>query len=124
MPRILVVDDDLHQLALYRHVLETAGHQVAFACTPLQTLKHMAGASADLVILDLRLLNSHAEPDARLGLALIRELRDSGCTAPLMVLSGWPEDLDGQPEEKLVTRVLPKPVSPPDLVNAVGALLN
>jgi hypothetical protein len=55
---------------------------------------------------------------------LIRELRNSGCTAPLMVLSGWPEDLDGQPEEKLVTRVLPKPVSPPDLVNAVGALLN
>ena len=44
--------------------------------------------------------------------------------ASILVLSGWPEDIYGQPEEELVSRVLLKPVRTPDLLRSIRDLLN
>jgi CheY-like chemotaxis protein len=123
MPRILVVDDDAQQLALHKHLLEIAGYQVEIVLTALQTVRRLEHAPADLVIMDLRLPNVHGEPDSREGRALIRGIRDLGCRAPVIVLCGWPEDLYGQPEEQLVSRILLKPIRTRDFLNTISDLL-
>jgi CheY-like chemotaxis protein len=127
MSRILVADDDALQLDLRKQILEIAGYQVEIALTARETVRHLENAPADLVIhlviMDLRFPNALGEPDAREGIALIRGIRDLGCRAPVIVLSGWPEALYGQPEEQLVSRILLKPVRTRELLNAIRDLL-
>ena len=121
MPRVLVADDDAAQLELRAKLLETGGHQVSVACCPEETLRLLP--SADVVIMDLRFRNARGEPDAAEGLSLIRHIRESGCGAPVIVLSGWPADLEGHPEEHLVSRIMVKPVGLAALLAAVAASL-
>ena len=121
MFRILVVDDDAVQLDLFKQVLEIAGYQVEVAVTAAQTVRRLG--NADLVLMDLRMPNALGESDCREGMALIRHIRALGCRAPVIVLSGWPEDLYGQPEEHLVSCILVKPVGTRDLLETIGALL-
>jgi CheY-like chemotaxis protein len=123
MPRILVADDDPIQLELRKMLLEAAGHEVSLALSTQQAVRRMRDQGADLVILDLRFPNAEGEPDAREGLALIRGIRDARPATPMMVLSGWTEDIEGLPEELLVQRVLLKPVKPSALMQAVRELL-
>jgi CheY-like chemotaxis protein len=121
MSRILLVDDDVQQLDLLRHVLETAGYRVDFALSPTQTERRIA--NSDLVLMDLRFANASGESDAREGIALIRRIRDLGYSAPVIVLSGWPADLEGLPERQLVSLILPKPVAPRDLLYNIREVL-
>ena len=123
MSCILVADDDALQLDLWRQILEIAGYQVELALTTHQTVRYLENAPVDLVIMDLRFPNALGEPDAREGVALIRRIRDLGCRVPVIVLSGWPEDLYGQPEEQLVSRILLKPVRTRELLSAIRDLL-
>ena len=122
MSRILLADDDLVQLDLRKIVLESAGHEVAVAFNPSETLRHLQVAWAHLVIMDLRFPNAAGEPDTGEGLSLIRSIREQGCQAPVLVLSGWPEDIYGQPEEKMVSEVLLKPVKIEELLERVRVL--
>ena len=117
MCRILLADDDFVGLDLRKQLLETAGHEVAVAFSPSQTLHQMGGA--DLLIMDLRFLNAAGEPDFREGIALIRAIRARGYTAPVVVLSGWPEELYDRPEEKMVSRVMVKPVAARELLKTI-----
>ena len=123
MPRILVVDDDAVQLDLKKQVLEIAGYQVEIALTASQTVRRLGNAGTEIVMMDLRLPNALGEPDSREGIALIRRMRDLGYGGPVIVLCGWPEDLYGQPEELLVSRILAKPVNTKELLEAVRHLL-
>jgi CheY-like chemotaxis protein len=123
MSRILVVDDDAVQLALRKQLLEVAGYQVETALSAQQTERRLENAPADLVILDLRFPNALGKPDAQQGLALIRRIRDLGCRVPVIVLSGWPDDLYGEPEERLVSCILVKPVKTREFLDAIRGLL-
>jgi len=123
MSRILVVDDDAVQLDLRKQLLEVAGYQVETALSAQQTERRLERAPADLVILDLRFPNALGEPDAQEGLALIRRIRDLGCSVPVIVLSGWPDDLYGEPEERLVSCILVKPVKTREFLDAIRGLL-
>ena len=122
MSRILVVDDDAVQLDLYKQLLEFAGYQVEIALTAPQTARRLEHPPADLVIMDLRLPNALGEPDPQEGMALIRRIRELGCGAPIIVISGWPDDLYGEPEEHLISRILIKPAPPPEFLAAVRSL--
>ncbi len=117
MARILVADDDLEQVTLRRDVLEAGGHQVAVALCAQSTLLQAGSGEADLVIMDLRF------PETPDGLALIRGIREMGLRMPVIVLSGWPEDLYDQPEERMVSRIMVKPVPTAELLDAVASLL-
>ena len=117
MARILVADDDLEQVNLRKSLLEAGGHQVDIALCVQSTLLQVGMGGADLVIMDLRI------PDSTDGLALIREIRAMGCRKPVIVLSGWPEDLYDQPEEAMVSRVMVKPVPMMELLDAVASLV-
>lgn len=118
MARILVADDDLEQVTLRKGLLEAGGHQVDIALCVQSTLLQVGSGDADLLIMDLRFPES---PD---GLALIRRIREMGCSKPVIVLSGWPEDLYDQPEEAMVSRVMVKPVGMGELLDAVDSLVS
>lgn len=122
MSRILMADDDLVQLDLRKTMLESAGHEVRVAFSPREALRHLGRGWANLLIMDLRFPNAAGEPDSREGLKMIRSIREQGCVAPVVVLSGWPEDLYGTPEEKMVSRVMVKPVACRLLLETVAEL--
>src|ERR1017187_620948 len=98
MSRILVVDDDVVQLDLYKQLLEIAGYQVEVALNAGQTVRRIG--NADLVLMDLRIPNALGECDSQEGMALIRGIRDLGCRAPYIFFSAWPDALYAQPEEQ------------------------
>ncbi len=123
MSRILIIDDDAVQLDLYKQLLEIAGYSVGIALNERQTVRQVNGEATDLIVMDLRLANATGEADAEAGLALIRRLRDLGWAIPVIVLSGWPDDLYGQPEEQLVSRILMKPVKTRELLHAISDVL-
>jgi CheY-like chemotaxis protein len=123
VPRILVADDDAIQLDLRRTVLEFAGYQVDIALTVASALRCFRAHPADLVIMDLRFADAEGNGDVAEGMAMIRRLREFGCAAPVIVLSGWPEELYGRPEERMVSRIMVKPVMTAALLAAVGDLL-
>jgi CheY-like chemotaxis protein len=100
--RILIVDDDPDQLKIYPELLETAGHEVQIAWGAAQVVQRAPWA--DLIMMDLRI------PEASDGMALIRRIRESRYTRPVIVVSGWPDEIYGQPEEQMVSRVMVKPV--------------
>jgi CheY-like chemotaxis protein len=115
--RILVADDDFEQLRLFRMLLEAAGHAVTVTTDPREMLSHLAsGEPPQLLVMDLRF------PDTRVGLALIRRIREQGWQVPVMILSGWPEELYGQPEEAMVNRILVKPIAAGDLLKEIAEL--
>ena len=116
MSSILVADDDVEQVSVQRNLLETLGYEVRTAISPADTLSELARNRTDLVIVDLRF------PKATDGLALIRGISEKFCKLPLIVLSGWPDDLYGSPEEELVSRVLMKG-SVRELLRTIAELL-
>jgi CheY-like chemotaxis protein len=122
MARILVCDDDCAQLDMRKMLLESAGHEVETAMTPEQVLRLMLRRQADVVIMDLRLLNHLCEPDAREGMALIRRIREQDGSMPIIVLSGWPEEIYGQPEEAMVSCILVKPVPTSEMLQFIAEL--
>jgi len=116
MYRILAADDDPLQLDLRKTVLESDGHTVVTALSVRATTRELERSKVDLVVMDLRFPNVQGQGDCREGMRLIRNIRELDGGVPIIVLSGWPEDLQGQPEEKMVSRVLLKPVAPRDLL--------
>ena len=120
MARILLADDDARQLQLRARLLEAGGHEVSLAGHISAVIPYLA--TSQVVIIDLRFPNSQGQPDAAEGLKLIRQIRESGCRAPVIVISGWPEDLSGTPEERMVSRVMQKPVAIESLLGAIADL--
>ena len=114
MARLLVVDDDLEHLKMWRIVLEGAGHQIETADTLEQAVAGL-DSLPEVLVMDLRL------PELRHGLTLIRQAATREGTK-IIVLSGWPLDLEAQPEAKLVARLLAKPARPPALLRAIAEL--
>jgi CheY-like chemotaxis protein len=115
MARILVVDDDTAGLGLRKLILERAGHEVFSASDAKRARALFAEIQPHCVILDLRL------PEVAAGLALIGEFRHASPDVRIVVLSGWPLDLEGTPEAQMVNVVLAKPIRTAALVRALGA---
>jgi CheY-like chemotaxis protein len=109
MARILVAEDDPAQAELRRWVLERAGHEVHVATNSRAAVSLLGGV--DLLLLDL------CFPDLADGLALIRTVHGM----PIVILSGWPDDLYGRPEEALVSAILIKPVPVPELLRTIAS---
>ena len=116
MAHILVADDNVEQVAVQRRLLEALGYEVDTAASPSETLWELERRQPDLIVVDLRI------PRAVDGLGLIREIRQTGCLLPMIVLSGWPDDLYGAHEEQMVSRVLVKG-STRELLQTIAELL-
>ena len=117
MPRLLVVDDDVQQLAIRKLLLEAAGHEVTVADSAPEACRLLAELRPDVLLMDLRL------PKLKDGLSLIQCVRQHQPPARIIVLSGWTEDLCDLPEEKLVSRVLGKPIRNERLLEAIRRVM-
>lgn len=98
--RLLIVDDDQAQLEIRKLVFEQHGFEVETAANPFTAKVLIDEFAPDTVLMDLRL------PDPGDGLDLIAALRGR---ARVVVLSGFPGDLDGQPHRDWVHAVAAKP---------------
>jgi CheY-like chemotaxis protein len=114
MPRLLVVDDDPAQIKIWRLVLECSGHRIDSADNLDGAIAQLAAVGPDILLMDLRL------PDLKNGLALIRKASEQ--ETRIVVLSGWPQDLEALPERKFVHRLLGKPVRPNTLLRHIAEL--
>ena len=123
MHRILAADDDVLQLELRKTLFEGEGHEVVATLTTRQTARELQRGSIDLIVMDLRFPNEEGKADCREGLQLIRWIREINSRVPIIVLSGWPDELEGQPEEQMVSRVMMKPVKATALLETARELL-
>ncbi|MEP7366217.1 MAG: response regulator [Acidobacteriota bacterium] len=114
MRRILIVDDDPDQLEIRELVLRRAGHRTAAANNAASALELFDAGRFDTVVLDLRL------PTPEEGLRLIRGLRERSDTVQLIVLSGWPADIERQPERAMVQEVMAKPIKSERLIKKLS----
>ncbi|MEO8053214.1 MAG: response regulator [Acidobacteriota bacterium] len=114
MARVLLVDDDAAALDLRKVILEREGHQISIASDPCVARALFAETQPECVVLDLRL------PEAKDGLELIRMFRDAAPDIRIIVLAGWPPDLEGTPEAQMVNLVLAKPIRTAQLVSALA----
>lgn len=121
MARILIVDDDKDIVETCRLFLERDGHTVAAAYSRGGGMRAVAEWPPDLLILDVMM----DEPDD--GIVMARELRRSGWTPPILMLSsirmatGLPDSAD--PDVVPFDAYLDKPVRPAVLRETVAALL-
>ena len=122
MSRILVADDDPDQLVVSRTLLETVGYEVVVAECSSEALRLLERSAPGLFLMDLRFPNAAGQPDSREGRALIRRIREAGYRLPVVVLSGWPADLYGEPEERMVSRIMVKPAGIPALLETIAEL--
>lgn len=116
MATLLVVDDDPQQLEVRKLILELAGHKVECASSVVEAIHSYSGRSPQLLLMDLRL------PRTEDGLALIRHSRQHAPDTRIVVLSGWTGELQDQPEEAMVDRVIPKPVRSQKLLSVLAQL--
>ncbi len=114
MARILLVEDDRDQRELRRMLLQHSGHDVDGCTMPMEAEAACATRTPDVVVMDLRL------PTAEDGRGLVRALRHRHPQLPIIVVTGWADDLDGTPEQKTVQAVLRKPVKSEELVKLIS----
>jgi len=104
MPKVLVVEDDPVQLETRRLLLERSGFEVLCAPGVDDALAVLRSETPASVVMDLRL------PRTSDGRRLIRQIRKASKDIGIVVLSGYPEDLEDTPERGIVAQVLRKPV--------------
>ncbi|MCR2784364.1 MULTISPECIES: response regulator transcription factor [unclassified Microbacterium] len=91
MTRILVVDDEPHIAALVGRALTAEGHDVEVADNGPDALVRAVDPDVDLVVLDVGLPGMD-------GIEVLRRLRASGSTVPVIILtarSGTRDTVDG-----------------------------
>jgi CheY-like chemotaxis protein len=117
MARILLVEDDRDQRDLRRAILQRFGHDVDGCSMPLEAEAAVASHTPDLVVMDLRL------PNASDGRALVRAIRAQHPRLPIIVCSGWADDLENTPERQAVQALMRKPVNTNELIELIQKLL-
>jgi two-component system copper resistance phosphate regulon response regulator CusR len=80
VPTVLVVEDQKKHLASLRRGLEAEGYDVATASSGEEGLTLARGDPVDAIVLDLML-------PGRDGMGVLRELRSSGFTKPILILT-------------------------------------
>ena len=117
MRRILVVEDNDALARGLTRSLEAAGFSAEVAASRAAAGRALAGDEPDLVVLDLML------PDGD-GFEVLRDLRASGSTVPLLVLSARGEEIDKLTGFRLgADDYVVKPVGVLELIARVEALL-
>lgn len=115
---IMVVDDDLHHLALVSHVFEPIGFAVITASNAEIALDMLADFTPDLFILDI-------DMPGRDGWSLARQLRDGALVGvPIVMISGHAKDAEMPTEQlALYDAFIAKPYNLDDLVIRTAELL-
>jgi CheY-like chemotaxis protein len=116
MAKILLVEDDLNSQNLVRAILRSGDHEVLVAENGAEALEILQGAGIDAVVTDLKMpvLN---------GLRLIKELRGSGDSIPIIAISGLNADQLMLAEDYGANAGLTKPVDRKKLLDVLNQIL-
>jgi len=116
--RVLLVEDDPTLRKTFAMLLRTLGDTVTEAEGGRAGLRLLADAPVDLVLTDLDM------PDLS-GWDVARESKALRPHVPVILLTGWGDQVGSGPESGLppsVDRVLCKPLNVRDLLGAIGEL--
>jgi CheY-like chemotaxis protein len=91
LAQILVVDDDVAVQAVIKLLLETDGHAVMVASDGLQGVKLFETGKFDLLIIDIFMPGMD-------GLETMRHVHQQRPDIPVIVISGRPIPVDGNPD--------------------------
>src|SRR5690606_41092021 len=89
MSHVLIVDDDARLLDLLRRFLSANGFRVTTADTAAAARARLEGIDFDLILLDVMMPGES-------GIDLARDLRRSGQSAPILLLTAM-----GEPEDRI-----------------------
>jgi two-component system chemotaxis response regulator CheY len=117
MAKILIVDDSRLSRAIVGNTLRDAGHEVTEGADGLEGLAHLAAATFDLVVSDILMPKCD-------GIAMLRQMRESGNHTPVIVCSADIQDSSREAAEALgILQFLGKPIKAEKLLSAVTAAL-
>lgn len=114
---ILLVDDDQEVRRVYASMLRRMGHHLLAAANGREGAEAFRAHAdeIDLVITDYRM------PEMN-GLDMIRAIRDTNTDTPILMVTGYGEDVDIRECVRLHAHVLHKPVSFQKLAAEIGAI--
>jgi len=113
--RVLVVEDEADQRMLIGHLLKKDGFPVGYAIDGKEAKKKLDEESYQILVTDLAMPNVS-------GLRLIRELRESGDSIPIVAISGKNADQLHLAEDYGANAILFKPIEKETLLEAVRKL--
>ncbi len=116
MARILIVEDEESSFQLIARFLSGGGHSAAHAFDGQHALDMMKSEDFDLVVTDLAMPRFN-------GLRLIREIRSSGDTLPIIALSGKNADQLLLAQDYGANAAVAKPVNGRVLLDLVTRIL-
>jgi len=115
--RILVVDDEEHVRFAFREFLEEAGYEVQCAEDYASALRSLMTGPFDLVITDIIM-------GQQTGVDLLREIKDRGLRAPVIMITGAPDIETAAAAVRLgAYDYIPKPVTQQVLLRVVDLAL-
>lgn len=82
MPTILIVDDEVNVLKLYKHDFEEVGYRTFLASTAAEAMHCVREQSPDVVILDIKL-------GGESGLECLRQIKIHDTSTPVILNSGY-----------------------------------
>jgi len=116
-PLIAIVDDDDSFRESVQELLQSAGRRAVTFASAEQFLASGAAATADCLILDLRMPRTN-------GLELQRRLRAAGSRIPTIVITAHADDVSrGRALAAGAAAFLPKPLQPDVLLLAIDTEL-
>lgn len=116
MPTVLLVEDEAESQELVRSFLQSAGYIVAVARDGSEALDHVRVNHVDAVVTDLKM------PVVN-GLRLIRELRSTGDSVPILAISGHNRDQLLLAEDLGANAALAKPLDKLELLNLLDRIM-
>jgi two-component system, LuxR family, response regulator FixJ len=103
-PAVYVVDDDIGVLGSLRFLLETDGFEVRTFRSGTALLNATRPAEVDCLIIDYKMQDMN-------GLDLVAQLRSNNVTAPVILITGYPDDKIAERAATAgIERVLLKPL--------------
>ncbi len=117
MKKILLLDDNIEVILLYNTLVGRLGHSVRTSSKPEEALKMIEEENFDLIITDLKMPKMG-------GIEFIERVRELGCEAKIIVITGYPTLQDAQKFNKFkVYKCLLKPVLIKTLEQTIEAAL-
>ena len=122
MAKLLLVDDDLDVIDVYKTILGGTGHELAVAYSATEARALLNRFTPDLAVVDIMM------EDGIPGFDLAQQIHDRFPGTPILMVSSLNEQLkaplDFTPGENLpITKFLDKPVSGPTLIREIEQAL-
>jgi len=113
MARVLIIEDCYEIRMMMRSFLIRKGHRIVDAKDGEMAFEYINTERPDVIVTDMKMPGKD-------GLDTIRELRGHGMDIPIIVATGYDEPFSEREAQELgISRILTKPVSDTELIEAV-----